>query len=263
MTYMANCGGDCTKVDPTTLSYFKIDEAGLNSDGTWASDDLIANNNTWTVTIPSDIAAGQYIIRHELLALHSAGNVNGAQFYPMCANVEVTGSGTAKPAGVKFPGAYTAQDAGILFNMYNNPKSYVIPGPAVYGSGSGSGSPAPSATSIKASVTSAAPVNTSAPAVTSTAVAAPVSSSVVSSIAPVVPTTRASSATTLVTRTRTATSAAGTPAAPSAPAGGCSKDPVSYNKCLDAVNQCLDKANNGGSTTYEACNAQRASCKMC
>ncbi|KAA8911279.1 family 61 glycosyl hydrolase, partial [Sphaerosporella brunnea] len=135
MTYMANCGGDCSSVDATTLSYFKIDEAGLNSDGTWASDDLIAANNSRTVTIPSDIAAGNYIIRHELLALHSAGTEGGAQFYPMCANLVVSGSGSASPEGVKFPGAYSATDPGILVNIYNGISSYTIPGPAVYTAG--------------------------------------------------------------------------------------------------------------------------------
>lgn len=44
----------------------------------------IANNLTSTVAIPSDIAPGNYIIRHEIIALHSAGQENGAQSYPQC-----------------------------------------------------------------------------------------------------------------------------------------------------------------------------------
>lgn len=44
----------------------------------------IANNLTATVAIPSDIAPGNYIIRHEIIALHSAGQENGAQSYPQC-----------------------------------------------------------------------------------------------------------------------------------------------------------------------------------
>ncbi|CUS09842.1 unnamed protein product [Tuber aestivum] len=135
MTYLAKCPGtDCTTADPTTLDWFKIDHAGLNPDGTWASDTMIADNKTWTVTIPSDIASGPYLLRHELLALHSASNPNGAQFYPMCANLQITGTGSAVPGDtVKFPGAYSATDPGVLLNIYYPPvTSYTIPGPAPY-----------------------------------------------------------------------------------------------------------------------------------
>lgn len=116
--------------------WFKIDHAGLDVDlTTWASDDLIANNvcsnphstslhpsdlrtrmpqNSWTVTVPSDIASGGYLLRHELLALHSAGTALGAQFYPMCAQVVVTGGGSASPSGVALPGAYATNDPGMF-----------------------------------------------------------------------------------------------------------------------------------------------------
>lgn len=119
--------------------WFKIDHAGLDDDlTTWASDDLIANNvrfnpqstpvsnadlrirmlqNSWTVTIPSDIASGGYLLRHELLALHSAGTALGAQFYPMCAQVVVTGGGSASPSGVALPGAYATNDPGMLCSL--------------------------------------------------------------------------------------------------------------------------------------------------
>lgn len=36
------------------------------------------------VKIPSDIAAGDYLLRAEALALHTAGQANGAQFYMTC-----------------------------------------------------------------------------------------------------------------------------------------------------------------------------------
>jgi hypothetical protein len=97
--YIASCNGDCTTVDKTTLEWVKISESGLidgsSAPGTWASDNLISNNNSWTVTIPSSLAAGGYVLRHEIIALHSAGNENGAQNYPQCVNLEVTGGGSA------------------------------------------------------------------------------------------------------------------------------------------------------------------------
>lgn len=55
-------------------------------------------------------------MRHELIALHGAGTYPGAQFYPVCAQVEVTGNGNALPADsdlVAFPGAYKPDSPGV------------------------------------------------------------------------------------------------------------------------------------------------------
>ena len=85
MDYLAKCAGDdCTTVDAGDLSFFKIDEKGLNDAASqnWASDDLIKDDFAWTVTVPEDIAPGQYVLRHEIIALHSAQDTNGAQNYP-------------------------------------------------------------------------------------------------------------------------------------------------------------------------------------
>lgn len=103
LDYLAKCPGKCEDVDKTTLEFFKIDEVGLVDDttppGIWGSDQLIANNNSWAVTIPKSIAPGNYVLRHEIIALHSAGNEDGAQNYPQCVNLEITGSGNETPAG--------------------------------------------------------------------------------------------------------------------------------------------------------------------
>jgi cellulase len=133
--YIAPVSGDFVSVTPSSLSWVKIAEAGLNSGsnpGNWASDDLIANGFSWTVEIPSSLAPGNYVLRHEILALHSAGNPDGAQAYPQCINLEVTGSGSSKPSGGDFTTFYTATDPGILFNIYTSFDSYPIPGPAVW-----------------------------------------------------------------------------------------------------------------------------------
>ncbi|ETI21170.1 hypothetical protein G647_07514 [Cladophialophora carrionii CBS 160.54] len=163
--YLAACGDDCTTVDKTQLLFNKIDEAGLNNGdpapGNWASDDLIANNNSWTVTIPSSIAPGKYVLRHEIIALHSAFDAGGAQNYPQCINLEVSGSGTDNlGSGTKGTELYTAQDPGILINIYYpTVTDYIIPGPALLdGSSSGSQpSVSASASTASASATSVAP----------------------------------------------------------------------------------------------------------
>jgi cellulase len=64
----------------------------------WATDDLVKNNFSWDLTIPN-VAPGNYVIRHEIIALHAAGQVNGAQSYPQCVNFKVEGSGTTKLSG--------------------------------------------------------------------------------------------------------------------------------------------------------------------
>ncbi|KAL5361794.1 glycosyl hydrolase family 61-domain-containing protein [Aspergillus floccosus] len=179
ITYLANCNGDCSSVDKTSLEFFKIDEKGLIEGNTWASDQLISNNNSWTVTIPSSIASGNYVLRHEIIGLHSAGNKDGAQNYPQCLNLKVTGGGSDKPAGTLGTALYKDTDPGILVNIYQTLSSYVIPGPALYsgsssGSGSGSGSGSASSTAVPSASSSSVPSSTSV-AVPSSSVPAPTS----------------------------------------------------------------------------------------
>lgn len=136
ITYLAACGGSCESVDKTTLKFFKIDGVGLVDDtevpGTWGDDQLIENNNSWMVEIPPSIAPGNYVMRHELIALHSAGEENGAQNYPQCFNLQITGSGSDEPSGVLGTELYKATDPGILVNIYTSISTYVVPGPTMY-----------------------------------------------------------------------------------------------------------------------------------
>ncbi|PMD34547.1 glycoside hydrolase family 61 protein [Hyaloscypha variabilis F] len=111
--------------------WFKIDEdhptfAPLK----WPS---LSTTKQYT-TIPASVPAGDYLLRVEHIALHSAGSTNGAQFYISCGQLNVTGGGAGVPTPlVAFPGAYKASDPGILINIYNPvPKSYINPGPAVW-----------------------------------------------------------------------------------------------------------------------------------
>lgn len=136
ITYLASCNGDCTTVDKTQLEFFKIDAKGLiddsNPPGQWATDQLIANNMSWTTTIPSDIASGNYVMRHEIIALHSAGQKDGAQNYPFCINFQVTGGGSTQPSGTPGEQLYQDTDPGILISIYQHIDNYQIPGPPMY-----------------------------------------------------------------------------------------------------------------------------------
>ncbi|KAL4966628.1 glycosyl hydrolase family 61-domain-containing protein [Aspergillus stella-maris] len=134
--YLASCGDSCETVDKTALEFFKIDGVGLVDDssvpGTWGDDELIDNNNSWMVQIPESIAPGNYVLRHEIIALHGAGTEGGAQNYPQCFNLQVTGSGTDQPAGTLGTELYTLDDAGILVNIYSSLSTYAVPGPTLY-----------------------------------------------------------------------------------------------------------------------------------
>lgn len=130
--------------------WFKIFEDGYDTTTKkFCVERLRANKGKLDVKIPTDITPGNYLFRAELIALHEGHEKNGAQPYIGCAEVTVGGSGTVNPGNlVAFPGAYTANDAGIFFNIYSGSiKSYPIPGPALYKSGSSSGNtPVPTPT---------------------------------------------------------------------------------------------------------------------
>ncbi|KIK69990.1 glycoside hydrolase family 61 protein [Collybiopsis luxurians FD-317 M1] len=94
------------------------------------------NEQEFTFTIPKSTPSGQYLLRGEQIALHVASSVNGAQFYLSCAQINVVNGGNGSPGPlVSFPGAYSANDPGILINIYALPASYTgyqAPGPAVW-----------------------------------------------------------------------------------------------------------------------------------
>lgn len=93
---------------------------------------LIINIATYTANIPKCIKDGEYLLRIQSIGIHNpTGGV--PQFYVSCAQVNVTGGGNATPSPTaKIPGAFKANDPGLTANIYNNLKSYTVPGPAVF-----------------------------------------------------------------------------------------------------------------------------------
>ncbi|KAF7312866.1 hypothetical protein MKEN_00970900 [Mycena kentingensis (nom. inval.)] len=133
MTYMASCGGDCTTFDASKAKWFKIQEQGKDDSGKWYQARL-DDGEAASVTIPSSLKAGNYLLRHEIVALHTAMTEGNAEFYPGCVQLSVTGSGSSTPSSdelVSLPGAYKSTDPGILIDVYNMAGSYKFPGPAV------------------------------------------------------------------------------------------------------------------------------------
>jgi len=175
LTYLASCpGSSCSGVNANTLKWFKIDQAGLLSgtvaNGQWGAGKMIAQNNSWTTTIPSTVPSGNYLIRFETIALHSLP----AQLYPECAQITITGGGSRAPTSselVSFPGGYSNSDAGLTVDLYGTAAqtmtSYPIPGPPLYGTGTGTGS------SSSGSQTTVKPTSTTTTVPSTTTTAAP------------------------------------------------------------------------------------------
>ncbi|KAJ9149808.1 Glycoside hydrolase, family 61 [Pleurostoma richardsiae] len=134
LDYLAKCDGPCTNVDKAKLKFFKIQEVGLVDAATdvWGASELTNNNNSWLVRIPTDIAPGNYVLRHEIIALHAANSLYGAQNYPFCFSLAISSSGTSQPAGVLGTDLYKANDPGIHFTLFNKLSTYDIPGPTLY-----------------------------------------------------------------------------------------------------------------------------------
>lgn len=87
---------------------------------------------TINVQIPKCLADGEYFLRVEHVALHGASSPGGAQLYISCAQLRVSGgTGMYKPNLMSFPGAYSANDPGLVVNIYYPvPTNYKAPGGA-------------------------------------------------------------------------------------------------------------------------------------
>ncbi|KAH9229621.1 lytic polysaccharide monooxygenase, partial [Colletotrichum gloeosporioides 23] len=167
ITYMAKCpDAGCTDYLPgTDAVWFKVQEDGREgTSNTWGATPLMkAGNSGVKYTIPECLAPGHYLVRHEIIALHASYQYPGAQFYPGCHQLEVTGSGSTSPSDlVAFPGAYKAADPGITYDAYKA-QEYTIPGPALFSCSGGSGSGSGSGAASSAAPASAAPVATATP----------------------------------------------------------------------------------------------------
>ncbi|CAE7066666.1 unnamed protein product [Rhizoctonia solani] len=163
--YMANCGDSCDNFDGSGNVWFKVSSEGLTDPAAfyWGSDKLIAQGNSWTQVIPSNIKAGKYLMRFELLALHSAG---APQFYPSCTQLDITGGGSGAPTQselVSIPGVYQQGDLALFGSIWSQPQSWPQVGPNVAAFISGDSAPAPAPAP---SSTSAAPSSSDEPAST-------------------------------------------------------------------------------------------------
>ncbi|KAI5804824.1 glycoside hydrolase family 61 protein [Peziza echinospora] len=148
-TYMARCPADCSTFRPTATDkvWFKIHHEAQRADWTWATDDFMpffhnGTNYPYNVTIPASLKKGNYILRHEILSLHSAYAYPGIQAYPSCIQLSLkskgTSSGPTSKISIPGPNYMTPTSPGTVFSIYDGTGSpytqttYPIPGPAVW-----------------------------------------------------------------------------------------------------------------------------------
>ncbi|KAM7186257.1 putative endo-beta-1,4-glucanase D [Naviculisporaceae sp. PSN 640] len=125
--YMSKAPGSVQDYDGSG-NWFKIYDWGPTFSGGNPSWPL---RSEYTYNIPKCIPNGEYLLRIQSLAIHNPGST--PQWYVSCAQVNVTGGGNANPSPtVKIPGAFKASDPGYTANIYNNFKSYTVPGPAPF-----------------------------------------------------------------------------------------------------------------------------------
>ncbi|KAJ7574631.1 glycoside hydrolase family 61 protein [Mycena floridula] len=171
LTYLASCGDTtCDKFDSSGAKWFKIEQSGRTSaGGPWAQA-AVQGGSPATVTLPINLAAGSYLVRHEIIALQGAVSVNGAEFYPSCSQISVGGSETGAPLDselVSFPGAYSDDDPGIHLDVYTDPSApYTFPGPPIASFITGSTTTNPSSPVVSVSRTASAVATPTASATT-------------------------------------------------------------------------------------------------
>jgi hypothetical protein len=102
----------------TSASWFKVAEDGYSgTTASWGTEILNANCGKRAFTVPKSLASGNYLVRSEVIALHAgAGN---PQPYVSCFQVNVKNGGSANPAGVSFPGAYSLRYVDRQYSRLN------------------------------------------------------------------------------------------------------------------------------------------------
>ncbi|KAK8042377.1 glycoside hydrolase family 61 protein [Apiospora phragmitis] len=164
--YMSKAPGSVAEYDGSG-GWFKIKDWGATFSGGQASWKL---DGSYSFNIPTCVPDGEYLLRISQLGIHNPWPAGIPQFYTSCAQIKVSGGGSASPGPtVSIPGAFKDTDPGYTANIYNGLTSYTVPGPSVFtcsGSGSGSGggssdpqpAPVPS-TTLKTSTVASVPTS--------------------------------------------------------------------------------------------------------
>ena len=108
-SYLSKAPGSVKDYDGSG-GWFKVKDWGP-SGGQWAM------QSTYSFNIPSCVPAGEYLVRIQSLGIHNPWPAGIPQFYVGCAQVKVTGGGSANPPTVKIPGVFKESDSGYTANV--------------------------------------------------------------------------------------------------------------------------------------------------
>lgn len=75
--------------DGSGAKWFKVHELSVQN-GKMANVLMMENQGKWTFKLPANLESGEYLLRSEMLALHGAGVIGGAQFYIGCMQLRVS-----------------------------------------------------------------------------------------------------------------------------------------------------------------------------
>ena len=147
------CSVMMKKVDDATTAkgsgdgWFRIFYEGFNKETNKWCTSRVFTGGMLSVRVPADLATGDYLVRSELLALHSA-HEDDPQFYVSCLQAALTNGGTAVPKDtVALPSSEYAKKGtpAMNINLYwppDNSLTYEDYGPPTYvASGSGGDGP--------------------------------------------------------------------------------------------------------------------------
>ncbi|KAF7297901.1 hypothetical protein HMN09_01010900 [Mycena chlorophos] len=161
--YITSCDGDCTKFDSTNAGWTKLNGQGIdmsqtispelrqtmqdkpeeyfprNGPGLWAMAKLVQDGSKWTINVPSSLKSGQYMIRHELAAVHNpktSDPTSGPQLYIACIQLDVVNGGDRSlPEGTQAGHLYLTNGAFANIDVYSdsfNPRNVEMPGPPIW-----------------------------------------------------------------------------------------------------------------------------------
>ncbi|CAK5274020.1 unnamed protein product [Mycena citricolor] len=170
--YITSCNGPCTNFDATNAGWTKLAHAGIDMSQTISSGlrqtmttsrsaitppvDLVCggwpnlaiqNGSKWCDhQDSSSLKSGQYLIRHELGAVHNpktSDPTSGPQLYIACIQLDVKNGGDATlPAGTQAKDLYLTNGAFANTNVLDpsfNPANVRMPGPPIWNGVSASG----------------------------------------------------------------------------------------------------------------------------
>ncbi|KAL0948403.1 hypothetical protein HGRIS_010985 [Hohenbuehelia grisea] len=122
--YLGKAPGSVASWDGSGNNWFKIAEWGAQFNPFKFIPDGLSQLST---TIPSNTPSGEYLVRIEHIALHSAG---APQYYISCAQINIVNGGGGNPTKVSIPGYVSASDPGLTVNIHwPTPTAYTVPGP--------------------------------------------------------------------------------------------------------------------------------------